>query len=395
MGHLSREREAFESLNEIKFCNVGVAVAAVGGAVVGGMMMNKGGGSAPDPNPGLIASADSSYAAAQLQKQTSDDYLSFYKQQYADMKPLMEKVYNSQIASQEANDARAAEYANYERNTYRPLEQSIVNQVREYNTDAKREQLARQASADVSQAFGSARGQQNRQLAAAGIRPDSGRFAALNQTLLTQEALARSGAANKSRIDAENLGFARSMDAASLGRNLASNASTAYGVALNAGNSAVDNMNKSTAMGGQGYTGAIQGYGAAANSYGTAGNIYGTDFNSRMSGYNAQLNADATKMAGYGQMAGTVGGFAIKKWGADGGSVPRGLQGYQSGGKVEGPGDGSGIDDQVPAMLSKGEYVLPADTVKAIGVKKLDKVVKKTHTPAAEQRKKKALKGKK
>jgi hypothetical protein len=46
-------------------------------------------------------------------------------------------------------------------------------------------------------------------------------------------------------------------------------------------------------------------------------------------------------------------------------------------------------------MLSNGEYVLPADTVKKIGVKKLDKVVKETHTPAAVQRKRKALKGKK
>jgi hypothetical protein len=44
-------------------------------------------------------------------------------------------------------------------------------------------------------------------------------------------------------------------------------------------------------------------------------------------------------------------------------------------------------------MLSDGEYVLPADTVQKIGKKKLDKLVAETHTPAAVQRKRKALKG--
>jgi hypothetical protein len=63
---------------------------------------------------------------------------------------------------------------------------------------------------------------------------------------------------------------------------------------------------------------------------------------------------------------------------ADGGKVHRGHGG------VRGPG--GPVDDKVPAMLSNGEYVLPADTVKAIGKKKLDQLVKSTHTPASVQR---------
>jgi len=50
------------------------------------------------------------------------------------------------------------------------------------------------------------------------------------------------------------------------------------------------------------------------------------------------------------------------------------------------------VGDKIPAMLSNGEYVLPADTVKAIGKNKLDKIVDKTHTPAAIQRSRAALK---
>jgi hypothetical protein len=64
---------------------------------------------------------------------------------------------------------------------------------------------------------------------------------------------------------------------------------------------------------------------------------------------------------------------------ANGGKVHRGK------GRVKGPG--GPVDDKIPAMLSNGEYVLPADTVKQIGIKNLDRVVKKTHTPAEQQRK--------
>jgi hypothetical protein len=50
-----------------------------------------------------------------------------------------------------------------------------------------------------------------------------------------------------------------------------------------------------------------------------------------------------------------------------------------------GMGDGSGIDDTVPAMVSEGEYVIPADVVKVKGTEFFDRLVEKYHTPAAEQ----------
>lgn len=58
---------------------------------------------------------------------------------------------------------------------------------------------------------------------------------------------------------------------------------------------------------------------------------------------------------------------------ADGGRVrPRGF--------VSGPG--TETSDSIPARLSDGEYVLPADTVRAVGVDKLDALRAATHTPA-------------
>lgn len=48
------------------------------------------------------------------------------------------------------------------------------------------------------------------------------------------------------------------------------------------------------------------------------------------------------------------------------------------GGAVRGPGGPR--DDKIPAMLSNGEYVLPADTVRAVGKQRLDALRASTHT---------------
>lgn len=350
-------------------------------------------GSAPDPNPGMIASAEAAKTTAAAQERIAAKTLDFYKMQYEEFRPVLQQVLNTELDIMGENRQRASEYSAYEKSTFRPVEQALVDQAKKYNTEAKREELASAATSDVAQAFDVARDQQNRQLAAAGIRPNSGRFAALNQTMLTQEALARAGAQNTARSMATDKGTALMYDAAGLGRNLATNASTAYGVAMNAGQGARQSASAPGEIMGRGFQGATAANQTAIGGYGTAGNIYGQEFNARMQGYNAQQQANADMMGGVGKFA----GLAFGKYFADGGEVHRGLRladgAHVGAGPVSGPG--GPVDDKIPAMLSNGEYVLPADTVKKIGKSKLDKLVKETHTPAAVQRKRKALKGKK
>ena len=52
------------------------------------------------------------------------------------------------------------------------------------------------------------------------------------------------------------------------------------------------------------------------------------------------------------------------------------------GGHVRGPG--SGTSDSIPARLSDGEFVLPADTVRKVGVKSLRDLVSATHNPSGQ-----------
>ncbi len=435
------------------------------------------GGRAPDPNPGMLASAEAAKEVAAMQKQTATEMLDFYKTQYAEMKPIMTEIMQTDMNIQRANAARADEYADYERETFRPVEKRLVKDAEEYSTEGKREALATQAAADVNTAFTNTRAQEGRSLSRMGVNPNSGRFAALNNQLSLGQAATAAGAMTQTRTDAEQLGFARRMDAAGLGRNLAGNASTAYGVSLNAGEGARTNAMAAGNQMGQGYGAAGQAYGGAASSYGQAGNIYGQEFQGRMQGYQAQQQAQGAMWQGIGSAVGVGAGLAMRSSKDDKtnkaevkkGSALKGLRkldveqwDYKKGVEDEGRhvgayaedfkrefgvgngkninvvdalgvtmksiqdladkvdriggkatpvkrangggihrgkgpvrGPGGPVDDKIPAMLSNGEYVLPADTTAKVGKAKLDKLVKETHTPAAVQRKRKALKGRK
>lgn len=65
-----------------------------------------------------------------------------------------------------------------------------------------------------------------------------------------------------------------------------------------------------------------------------------------------------------------AGAAAISKVNSTLGGMRRGLPGYATGGHIQGPG--TETSDSIPAMLSKGEYVIKASSVKKIGVKNLD-----------------------
>lgn len=359
--------------------------------------------SMPDPNPGIIESAEAAKEIAEMQKETAMEYLNFSKEQYAEIAPFIKQIAESQAQIAAANKTRADEYAAYEKDTFRPLEKDLVQKANEFDTEQKREQLAEAGMADVAAAYEQQRKQAIDTLARYGINPNSARFAAINSQLAMSEAGDRAGVANRSRWQAEDLGRAMKYDAAALGRGLASNSSTAYGVALNAGNSAVGNRQAAGSALGGAYGQATQMLSSASGSMGTAGNLYGQDFSARMQKYNAEIQD-----SGFGDLLGMgvkgAIGFAGGGWGgvgnmlagakifADGGAVKKDRPTYAlhvGAGPVSGPG--GPVDDKIDAKLSDGEYVLPADTVKAIGKKKLDKLVKQTHTPAAIQRRRAAL----
>lgn len=252
-------------------------------------------------------------AAALANAELSKESLAWYKEIYAEQAParaaaaeLATKVANQQLASSQQNDAISKDYYDYQKGTFRPLEEGIVADAKAYDTPERREAEAGTAVADVGMQAQLAREQNTRAQQRMGVNPNSGAATAMANTMSLGEAAAKAGAANTARKNVETIGAARKMDAASLGRNLASNSATSASVALNAGNSAVNNAGvpvsqaqSAAGMVGQGFQTAISGNSSAGQLYGQA----------------AQTQANASGGL-FGDLA-TIGMSAAKLWPSD------------------------------------------------------------------------------
>jgi len=245
--------------------------------------------------------ADAAKRAAQYAYAIGQDQLAFAKQQYADALPLFRNIVDNQVNIQNATFRQGQEDRQYLIDTYRPLERSMVADAEKFNTDAYREQLASKAAADAGLAFSNTQDATARAMAAMGVNPNSGRFAGMaNQNALALAA-ARANAMTNTRQQAENVGYARKLDAAGLGRNLVGASQGAYALSMNAGNSAGQNQMAPGSQYMSGLSSAAQTGLAGAN---TQVNGLSNIVNSQTSMYNTNTQANA-------EMTGAVVGGVI------------------------------------------------------------------------------------
>jgi hypothetical protein len=234
------------------------------------------------------------------------EQLRFSQQQYADMLPIGQRVADQQIAAQEQQMRQAQDYYDYQMNTFRPLEQGLVAQAQNFNTDAYRQQQAQQASAAAARAFGTARESSARSQAARGVNPNSGAARGAGNNLILQEAAMRAGSMTGARQQAEQLGYARQLDAAGLGRGLAGASAAAYGGAVGAGSAGLGSAMAAGSQYQQGLAGAGQSYGQIL---GTQANVYNNAMNARGAAIGGLVGAGAG-LVGAGWGAGLWGGTA-------------------------------------------------------------------------------------
>lgn len=192
---------------------------------------------APDYGPLAEASAE----AARIQAGLGREQLAFAREQYDRSAPILENIANQQIAAQDEQMSQARDYYDYQKSVYRPLERSIVADAQQFNTEAYRNQVASQAAADAGVAFGLSQQQNQRAMASMGVNPNSGRFAGMQNATGLQQAALRANAMTGARRQAEQMGYARQLDAAGLGRGLAGASIAAYGGANQAGSMAGGN----------------------------------------------------------------------------------------------------------------------------------------------------------
>jgi hypothetical protein len=246
--------------------------------------------------PDYAPLANASKEAAQIMAGLGQDQLSFAREQYDQNAPTLRAIADQQMAAQSEQMGQARDYYDYMRDTYRPLEQGIVQDAERFNTEAYRNELASKAAADSGRAFGIGQQQNQRAMASMGVNPNSGRFAGMQNASGLGQAASRAAAMTGARSQAQQMGYARKLDAAGLGRGLSGASSAAYGGATNAGSQA--GMNAQSA--GQNY---MQGMGMGA------GTIQG-GLNTQVQGLSSVLNSQTqTYINSQDSMLGDLGGL--------------------------------------------------------------------------------------
>lgn len=246
---------------------------------------------------------------AAAQANLSKEQLDWAKQVFAEGAPEREataaqakQVSNAQLKAMDTQTSIAQDYADYNKTTFRPLERGIVDAANNYDTQDRREAEAGKAIADVSQNIDGAQAQSDMDLARAGVDPSSGRALAIRSNMGLSGALGKTQAGANARRAVETTGFARKMDAASLGRGLASNQATSASLASQLGTSAVGSsgaglnaINSGNQVMQQGFSGASQGLSSAGSMYGNIATIQ----NQANANDNAWMSAAGTMAGAY------------------------------------------------------------------------------------------------
>lgn len=271
-------------------------------------------------------------------------------------------------ALKNSNDIANTMWQRYQ-SVYAPLQDKVVQDAETIDSPENLDHAGGIANATVTNQFDQQRKANLERLRQMGVNPNSGAFIDANSRLAGSEAAANAGAQNTTRFNLQQAGRAArgavaTGGAAIPGQSTAALTAGASGLGSAAGQSY--NLNKSMGMDAGAFLGPLvggigRGIGNWINSSGPMGNSATGD---PSGGY---FGAD-----GVTPYAGAM---------ADGGPV-RGV--------VRGPG--TGTSDSIPVAvksrggvsrgyLSDGEFVVPADVVRAKGTEFFNKMIESYHTP--------------
>jgi hypothetical protein len=359
--------------------------------------------------------AMASAQAAQQSYALGEQQLQWTQQVWNQEQPLMDASEQAQMAVdaaeqqalQQSSEESAQQYAQYE-STYAPLEAAYVNQAENWASPSAVAEARGQAMSDVAEQGQAGLNSAAETLRSYGINPGSGRYAALytgaQPMLGAAEAAAGTTAAQNLRLQQMGL----ESGAINTGRGLVNategltSAGTGAGnAASGAAGTAAQTANQNLSTGSTAMTNPAQWFNAGANNMNSYVNAV-NGYNQAQVGFN---EAGASEIGGLGSALGTVlgagilriekGGPAIRRYAYGGGVDPTltptqgggatGIPsapvmppqpmplGYTPGGTVPVHASPSGgvVTDDVPAMLTANEFVIPKDVATWLGHKHL------------------------
>ena len=261
----------------------------------------------PDPNIGIAQREMSALAKEEYQFFKT----SVWPQMQSESARQTEagiKLQEQQYKVGEKQLSTAEQYEQRMKQKFYPLQDQMIQEAKQYSAEGEQQRQAALAIGDVRDQFANTRQQNAMQMASYGINPSSGRFAGMANANQVMEAATGAAAATKARSAAEQLGWAKRMDAIGLGQNLPGNQATSVGLGLNAGTSSLAAGN--TGLNAYGALGAsaAQGYGGAMQGWSNVGQLGVQNYNAQVNAWGQQQQANAANNSAFGSTLGSLAG---------------------------------------------------------------------------------------
>jgi hypothetical protein len=160
--------------------------------------------------------------------------------------PMFDQLLQQNVQSGKTAEDRANQQWQHYQSNFQPLERQIASEAAKYDSEAEIARRTGRAAATVQKQSDAAMEQKQRQMAAMGVGPTSGRT---EQTMTDQSnitALAKAGAINQERNNTKMTGMAMRQSAAQLGRGITGTSIAQAGMGLGAGQAAQGNMTAHT-----------------------------------------------------------------------------------------------------------------------------------------------------
>lgn len=228
--------------------------------------------------------------AAKANAAIAKEALDFYKGIYAsDLKPaqdrqaaLADRLTDDYLDTSSQQKQFAEDQNQYYQSTFKPVEQQMVRDAMDYDSDANIEKVSGEAAANVNQQFSNAIGQRARLAGRYGL--SSSTFANQAASDARAQALAAAGAKTGAATQTRDKAIALRSGASNFGRNMPNTASNYFSGAnasnagaFGTGQAAMGNISQNAALVGQGFGTALQGNQSSAGIYGQVAQIQGQD----------------------------------------------------------------------------------------------------------------------
>lgn len=192
----------------------------------------------PDTSAAQMAAIAAQTATSDKQLGLQADLIDYYKQRQTQTDAQAAQVADRQMQIAQTASDQGTDIFNYQKQVFRPVEESMVSQAMAESTPAYYEQFARDAIAKQATANANAQGQTERNLTSLGVNPNSGAFVSAQRGLQLANAAGLGQVANTARTQAEALSWAHKADVAGIGKGLVGAGNGSYGVATSADNAA-------------------------------------------------------------------------------------------------------------------------------------------------------------